>query len=112
MMHENHLAHSDDASGSQWDAIARHRQRIAESAARAADARPGEDQAAALIAVAMHDIAQGTAAVRHDLADPQVAAPARRPAPRPFGAFAGRFGVSDDLFEPLPAEDLRAWEGR
>jgi len=31
---------------------------------------------------------------------------------RVFGAMAGRAKVGPEFFEPLPEEDLRAWEGR
>lgn len=32
--------------------------------------------------------------------------------PRVPGAWKGRFTVPDTFFEPLPEEELRAWEGR
>ena len=35
-----------------------------------------------------------------------------RPRPqRRFGAYRGRFAVADAFFEPLPADELAAWEG-
>jgi len=38
---------------------------------------------------------------------PVVAKAERRP-----GRFAGRFSVTEAFFEPLPEEELGAWEGR
>ena len=38
--------------------------------------------------------------------------PAGDPAPkRVFGALAGKVAVTDAFFEPLPADELAAWEG-
>jgi prevent-host-death family protein len=38
--------------------------------------------------------------------------PAGEPAPkRVFGALAGKVVVTDAFFEPLPADELAAWEG-
>jgi prevent-host-death family protein len=34
-----------------------------------------------------------------------------RTEPRPFGGAAGRFGVPDSFFEPLPDEELDAFDG-
>jgi len=31
---------------------------------------------------------------------------------RQFGAMKGRIALDDSFFEPLPEEELRAWEGR
>lgn len=30
---------------------------------------------------------------------------------RGFGAYKGQFQVTDAFFDPLPEEELRAWEG-
>lgn len=38
---------------------------------------------------------------------PVAAAGERRP-----GRFAGRFSVTEAFFEPLPEEEIEAWEGR
>ena len=31
---------------------------------------------------------------------------------RQFGAMAGKIKISDSFFDPLPEEELKAWEGR
>ena len=31
---------------------------------------------------------------------------------RQFGAMKGQAGIDDSFFDPLPEEELRAWEGR
>jgi prevent-host-death family protein len=31
---------------------------------------------------------------------------------RRFGSMKGRIGLDDSFFDPLPEEELRAWEGR
>jgi prevent-host-death family protein len=38
--------------------------------------------------------------------------PVNQPAPRRvFGSLKGQFEVTDAFFEPLPEDELRAWEG-
>lgn len=36
---------------------------------------------------------------------------AKRPPKRVFGAYKGEFEVPDSFFDPLPEEELAAWEG-
>ena len=41
----------------------------------------------------------------------RLTAVAARPSKRRFGAYRGQATVTDAFFEPLPDEELKAWEG-
>ena len=38
--------------------------------------------------------------------------PVRRPGKRQFGSMKGRIRLDDGFFDPLPEEELAAWEGK
>ena len=38
--------------------------------------------------------------------------PLRKPGKRKFGSLKGKIKIGPEFFDPLPEEELRAWEGR